>query len=326
MKHLDLFSGIGGFALAASRVWPEHSPTFCEIDPYCRALLRKHWPQAVIHEDIKKLTAERLANDTVSHEYRDGKGQGAEANEVPGINREKVRSGRPVGTTGSHGFDLLTGGFPCQPFSTAGFRRGTEDNRYLWPEMLRIIRLATPRWIVAENVSGLLTWKQGMVFEDVCADMENEGYEVQAFLFPACAVDAPHRRDRVWIVAHSRSAESGRLPDERGREKVPAHRGNGKDAPNASDARLQGRKRKGTLGEGSGTPRPASERAWDENWIQAATRLCRMDDGLPARMDGLEFSKPRHRRERLKALGNAIVPQVAEIIFRAIAHPYAPRP
>ena len=97
--------------------------------------------------------------------------------------------------------DIITGGFPCQPFSNAGKQRGKDDDRYLWPEMLRAIREVQPRWVVGENVRGLLTNAGGMVFEQVCADMEDLGYEVQPLLVPACAVDAPHRRDRVWIVA-----------------------------------------------------------------------------------------------------------------------------
>lgn len=107
------------------------------------------------------------------------------------------------------GVDVLTGGFPCQPFSLAGKRKGTDDNRYLWPEMLRAIRELAPRWVVGENVFGIVNWSDGLVFEQVCADLEDEGYEVQPYLIPACAVDAPHRRDRVWFVAHQRAASDG---------------------------------------------------------------------------------------------------------------------
>ena len=101
------------------------------------------------------------------------------------------------------GVDIISGGFPCQPYSTAGKRLGTEDERHLWPEMLRVIREAQPRYVVGENVGGLISWSDGLVFEQVCADLEAEGYEVQPFVLPACAVNAPHRRDRVWFVAHS---------------------------------------------------------------------------------------------------------------------------
>lgn len=163
MTHASLFSGIGGFDLAAE--WAGWTNVFnCEIDPFCRKVLAYHFPNAIQYEDVK-------ATDFTVHRG---------------------------------GVDVLTGGFPCQPFSLAGKRRGTSDNRYLWPEMLRAIREIRPRWVVGENVLGIVNWSDGMVFEQVCADLEGEGYEVQPFLIPACAVDAPHRRDRVWFVARRR--------------------------------------------------------------------------------------------------------------------------
>lgn len=195
-------------------------------------------------------------------------------------------SGGISGTVGT--WDLLTGGFPCQPFSQAGKRRGTEDDRYLWPEMLRVIQLTKPTWIIGENVGGFVTWNEGMVLEQVCVDLENEGYEVQPFIIPACAVNAPHRRDRVWIVANSTS--------ERGRGRTSQKRSHGKEWE------LEQNKQKGSevWGEGEGCI------SWNENWLEVATRLCRMDDGVSSRVD------------RLKALGNAIVPQVAIEIMKAI--------
>lgn len=141
----------------------------CEIDPFCRRVLASHFPDAIQYEDIK------------TTDFRPLRGW----------------------------VDVLTGGFPCQPFSLAGKRKGTDDNRYLWPEMLRAIRELAPRWVVGENVYGIVNWSDGVVFEQVCADLENEGYEVQPYLIPACAVDAPHRRDRVWFVAHRRAASDG---------------------------------------------------------------------------------------------------------------------
>ena len=171
MRHLNLFAGIGGASLAAEMVWDEDiEHIFCEIDPFCQTILKKHWPNATIYGDIKKLNGGVL---------------------------------RPI--------DLLTGGFPCQPFSAAGKRRGTEDDRHLWPEMLRVIRESSPSWVIGENVSGLLTWSGGMVLNEVCADLEAEGYEVWPFLIPSCQhLNAPHKRDRVWIIAHStRNGERG---------------------------------------------------------------------------------------------------------------------
>ena len=164
MRHLDLFAGIGGFSLAARWMGWE-TIAWVEINPFCQQILRKHFPKAKGYDDIKQFDGAK---------YR-----GA--------------------------VDIITGGFPCQPFSTAGKRKGTKDDRYLWPEMLRVIREVQPAYIVGENVYGLVNWSGGLVFEQVCADLENEGYQVQPVILPACAVDAPHRRDRVWFVAYSKS-------------------------------------------------------------------------------------------------------------------------
>ena len=261
MKHLDLFSGIGGFALAADKVWSGIDHVFCEIDPFCRAILKKHWPNAYIYEDIRTLTHAR--------------------SEELGRLSQQPRSSETENRT----VDILTGGFPCQPFSQAGKRKGTGDDRYLWPEMRRVIQEFSPRYIVAENVRGILSIDGGMVFEQVCADLEAIGYEVQPFLIPACAVNAPHRRDRVWIVAH--------LP---------------------SWGERWSQRQRSESGEPEATPRNRNCYAWSEPWPQVATRLCRMDDGLPEGM-----ARPRGwRNAALKAYGNAIVPQVAENIFKAM--------
>lgn len=162
MIHASLFSGIGGFDLAAE--WAGWDNAFnCEIDTLCRKVLKYHFPNAAQYEDIK----------TTDFTVWRGK------------------------------IDVLTGGFPCQPFSTAGKREGTADNRYLWPEMLRAIREIRPKWVVGENVLGIISWNGGMVFEQVHADLEAEGFEVQSFVLPACGVGAPHQRYRTWIVAYN---------------------------------------------------------------------------------------------------------------------------
>lgn len=165
MTHASLFSGIGGFDLAAE--WAGWTNAFnCEIDPFCRKVLKYHFPDAEQYGDI------RTTDFTI---WRDR-------------------------------IDVLTGGFPCQPFSLAGKRKGTEDDRYLWPEMLRVIRTVRPRWVVGENVFGIVNWSEGMVFDKVCSDLEAAGYEVQPYIIPACGVGAPHRRDRCWFVAHRTDA------------------------------------------------------------------------------------------------------------------------
>ena len=162
MKHGSLFSGIGGFDLAAE--WAGWENMFhCEWNPFGQKVLKHYWPNAATYEDITKTDF-------------------------------TIWRGR---------IDILTGGFPCQPYSAAGKRLGKEDERHLWPEMLRTIREIQPRWVVGENVLGLVNWNGGLVFEEVQADLEAEGYEVQPFILPAASVNAPHKRDRVWFVAYS---------------------------------------------------------------------------------------------------------------------------
>lgn len=169
MKVLDLFSGIGGFSLGLERAGME-TVAFCEINKFCQKVLRKHWPRLPIYSNIKELD----------------------------------------GTLFRGSIDVVCGGFPCQPFSAAGKRKGKDDDRDLWPEMLRIIREARPRWVIGENVAGFIN----MEFERTAADLEAEGYEVQAFVIPACGVGAPHRRDRIWIIAHAEHYGSSTLPQQ----------------------------------------------------------------------------------------------------------------
>src|SRR3990167_3258251 len=193
IKHIDLFSGIGGFAYAIDQVYGKTKHTFVEIDPFCQAVLRKNFPDSEIWGDVRTFTHAPLGDDRRN------------AREVSGANEQKKEERSQKWSAKSRGTNcfLLTGGFPCQPFSTAGVRKGTSDDRYLWPEMFRVISEFRPTWVIAENVRGLLTIQDGMVFEQVLTDLESIDYEVQAFVIPACAVGAPHRRDRVWIVAHS---------------------------------------------------------------------------------------------------------------------------
>jgi DNA (cytosine-5)-methyltransferase 1 len=160
MTHGSLFSGIGGFDLAAE--WMGWENLFhCEWNEFGQKVLHHYWPKAIQYNDITK-------TDFTIHR----------------------------GT-----IDILTGGFPCQPYSMAGKRKGKEDERHLWPQMLRAIREIQPRWVVGENVLGLVNWSGGLVFHEVQADLEAQGYEVWPYVLPAVSVNAPHRRDRVWFVA-----------------------------------------------------------------------------------------------------------------------------
>ena len=163
MSHVDLCSGIGGFALGFEWAGLSKPVLFCDIEPWSRKVLQKHWPDVPIAHDVKE-----LANDP--------------ARLVPDC-------------------DILTAGYPCQPFSVAGKQRGTEDDRHLWPFISQIIAHKRPAWCVLENVYGHVA----LGLDEVLADLEAQDYAARAFIVPACAVNAPHRRDRLWIIAHTDS-------------------------------------------------------------------------------------------------------------------------
>jgi len=295
MRIVSLFSGIGGFELAGR--WMGWEPIVsCEINPFGQRVLRHHFPEAYHHDDIHTLTKSLLNEKRID----------TDTNDI-----------------------ILTGGFPCQPYSAAGKRLGKEDERHLWPEMLRVICEISPRWVVGENVRGLTNWNGGVVFDEVQADLEAAGYEVLPFLLPACAVNAPHRRDRIWFVAH---AERSGIKCGQGLERVQPEKPRQPEQAEASCAH----------GENWPTPYPNShqrpERRSNEDEREQAERLagtldaratggawqdfptqppvCGGDDGLPSELDGITFSK--WRNESIKAYGNAIVPQVAFQIFKAI--------
>ena len=163
MRLLDLFSGIGGFSYAAEKlVGGYETVAFCEQDEFCQQVLRKHWKDVPIYDDVRTIDATGLGN-----------------------------------------IDIVAGGFPCQAVSQAGLQKATEDDRWLWDEMLRIIQDCKPRWVIGENVVGLININQGILFEQVQTDLEKEGYSVQSVVIPAASKNAPHRRDRVCIIAHS---------------------------------------------------------------------------------------------------------------------------
>ena len=309
LTHVDLFSGIGGFALAAG--WAGfRTVAFCEIEPFCQEVLRARFG-AVAYPDNGGQPPD--LRETVS-----GREDEAVANSEPsGGDRGRRGLHRPTLIPDIFAFDgsrfrgatLLTGGFPCQPFSVAGKRRGKEDDRHLWPEMLRVIREARPTWVVGENVSGLIR----MELDQVLADLEMEGYTARTFHIGAVGVNAPHRRMRAWIVAHART-----IGQEGSEVKTTRREQSDSDAPDAEGKGLEGRDAEGA-GCSDGRDTEYLDRyiggdkseSWDTPWIEVATRLCRVDDGLSAWVHS-------HRVARLKALGNSIVPAVAHEILKGI--------
>jgi len=339
MRHGSLFSGIGGFDLAAE--WMGWENVFhCEWNPFGQRVLKHYWPNAESFTDITK-----------------------------------------TDFTKYHGtVDIITGGFPCQPYSSAGKRLGKEDERHLWPEMLRAIREVSPSFVVGENVRGLTNWNGGLVFDEVCTELESYGYSVAPVIIPACAVNAPHKRERIWFVAKntmrsgllrgetnekrtktgkqwhagSRSANGVYLQERvatdtnisakgpsRASGSVESNGGNGdlfkeqrRESPELNNRLYEfsrNVKHANGIGQERGLHKDESKTTIREqfgkrnarsiessNWDNFPTQppLCGGDDGIPTELDGVAFSK--WRAESVKAYGNAIVPQVAYEIFKAI--------
>ena len=278
MRHVDLCSGIGGFALGFEWAGLSRPVMFCDIEPWSRKILAKHWPDVPIEEDVKV-----LANDP-----------------------KKI----PAGGANT----ILTAGYPCQPFSQAGKRRGEEDDRHIWPHIREIVAQKRPAWCVFENVYGHVS----MGLDTVLSNLEADGYATRAHIVPACGVDAPHRRDRIWIIArnvgnaesirrHGWAEEVGRAgqthqPDEPRPEVWGKPSGSGEDVADTSGEGLQGDVGQGKArAQGQPEGHPAERGFWPTE-----PAVGRVANGIPRRVD------------RLKGLGNAIVPQIAMQIGIAI--------
>ena len=246
LTHFSLFSGIGGIDLAAEWVGFE-SVGQCEFADYPTKVLEKHWPNVPRWRDIRDVTLESVRNK------------------------------------GIRTINLLSGGFPCQPFSIAGEKRGINDERYLWPEMCRVISENRPTWVLGENVANFVN----MALEETCIDLESQGYEVQPLIIPACAVNAPHQRKRVFIIGHvSNTKRNGYQRAER----LP------------QNIRTSKERREGALGS---VTKLFNDVDWEKRAIESG--FLGANNGVPSRMD------------RLKCLGNAVVPSQVYPILQAIA-------
>lgn len=267
MRALELFAGIGGIALAEQMAGIEVAG-LCEYADYPRRILQKHWPDVPLFKDVKKLDRKELTN--------------------AGINPNSI--------------DLVSGGFPCQPFSIAGKRKGTADDRDLWPEMFRIIKQLWPSWVVGENVANFAN----MELDRTLSDLEDLGYQTRAFVLPACAVHAPHQRLRTFIVAHSN--REGQLQSQGANEDQWRWTRNGGEI--LVDASSQRRQTSGhdefrNIANWQSKRQFSPTGGTPAEW-QSEPRVGRVADGIPNRMD------------RITALGNAVVPQQVLPIFNAI--------
>ena len=278
LKILDLCSGIGGFSLGLEATGGFETIAFCEFDPFCQKVLNKHWPEVPIYNDLKEISKDE---ETIRN--------------IP-----------------EH--DLICGGIPCQPFSLAGKQKGKEDDRHLWPFMFKIIEQKKPTWVIVENVGGFVN----VALDDVCLDLEAEGYATQSFIIPACGVEAPHRRDRIWIIGKRDVADTNDTRDRASKGEVDENREevierreeqsqfelsrSSEDVADTNSKRRRGRK---TRGQNAEDVRQSSRRAFTRNW-DVEPRVGRVANGIPNRVD------------RLKSLGNAIVPQIIYHIGLAI--------
>lgn len=303
MNVLDLFSGIGGFSLGLERAGMR-TVAFCEIDPYCQAVLRKHWPDVPVFGDVREFTLQAVA-DAISNPIReqsrrrDGSG-----------GSDTVQSG----CDGQAGIDVICGGFPCQDISVAGKGAGIEGPRSgLWAEYARIIGEVLPRYVLVENVAALLGRGLGRVLGDLAA----LGYDAEWHCIPASAVGAPHRRDRIWIVAYAYRPE--RWPVDSACRRVqrqdglsPRQESSGRSEPSREDVAnthigdRHGRRGPVQMGWGWRAKEIAYDGDLGRTQWRTEPNVGRVAHGIPNRVD------------RLKSLGNAIVPQISEIIGRAI--------
>ena len=285
LRHLDLFSGLGGFSLGLEATGGFETVAFCDIEKFSRKVLKKHWPNVKQYKDIKELTYEQIKEDTLA----------------------------PI--------DIITGGYPCQPFSVAGSQLGEKDKRHLWPDMFRIIKECKPTWVIGENVGGHI--KLGL--DTVLQDLESEGYSVRAFSISASSIGANHQRERVWIIAHSNVENTrqhgGRIKPTWNTESIGPRTSEETQWSTNTDKINGSSERATSMGESSDTDsqrlqglgseqqlrKDETERptSW-ERWWEFEPNVGRVANGGPQRVD------------RLKGLGNSLVPAIPYMIGHSI--------
>jgi len=338
MNLLDLFAGIGGFSLAGHRMgWK--TIAFVEWDNFCQKVLKKNFPNIPIYGDIKEFN-EQLRNGEI---ITDTTNTGLESL------REWENKTNKERRTFIERPDIITGGFPCQPFSQAGKRKGTDDSRYLWPEMLTTIRILKPAFVVGENVAGLVSmendtpfekWvflgvesknyfrriysrhiyrkRQSFVLNEIIKSLEGENYTVESFIIPACAVGAWHRRDRIWIIAYNDRIRRGLWATPESNKTQLKNRRLCSNVPDTECKRGCSRNTSREYAEDVGKLRGSEK----HRYRHTEPGLGGMVDGLSPWLDEPDIPRVargvKDRVNRLKALGNSIVPQVAFELFKAI--------
>ncbi|MDX7984822.1 DNA (cytosine-5-)-methyltransferase [Bacillus velezensis] len=297
MKSIELFAGIGGIALAAEWAGVE-TVAFCEREPFCQKVLNKNFPGVPIFDDVCTLNRQLLEEKGVI---------------------------KPGGT-----IDIISGGFPCQPYSIAGKRRGTEDDRDLWPEMFRIIKELRPTWVVGENVANFAN----MELDRTLSDLESAGYKGQSFIIPACAVDAKHRRDRTFVVAYSdHKRQPARGCKESAGRPVFSRHSNMADTHNehlqrpGAEQQTAGFTGKGEVISDTSCERCDQVEQHDRGRKTSEKAVCQVGEyslkprgGESRWATEPDVGRVAHgvpdRVDRIKGLGNAVVPQQIYPIFR----------
>lgn len=287
LTHLSLFSGIGGMDLAAELVGFE-TIAFVEWDKYCQSVLRKHWPKTPLWGDIRNVTVDAVRD---------------------------VLAGRRLA--------LLSGGYPCQPFSDAGERRGEADDRFLWPEMFRLVQGLRPAWVLGENVAGHVS----LGLDGVLADLESVGYACQPFVIPACAVGAMHRRERTFVVAYTAGSGNGSDPGavhgDAARHRAAEREQSGSGGQVVADTASYGCGKHAQHHSGPAGREPEPGLGGNPDgfpaWLDAYRLIAAWGEEQrpwePPRIIG----KTPHRTDRVKALGNTIMPWQVRPILQGIA-------